>query len=108
MPIAGLAVSPLVASEPPHSVATIRSANSTGVRGPCRTSSSASRTQSRPAWMVDLVPPVFWITRSSAGRPEARTSSISRGRLNCSQPSETTSTAPTFGWVQNASIMLCA
>jgi hypothetical protein len=58
--------------------------------------------------MVERVPPAFWITKSSAGRPEARMISISRGRLNCSHPSETTSTAPTFGWVQNASIMRCA
>jgi hypothetical protein len=105
MPIAGLAVSPLVASEPPHSVATIRSATPTGVRGTAAISASAPCTHSRPAWMVARVPPAFWITRSSHGRPEARISSIRRGRLNCSHPSDTTRTAPTFGWVQNASIM---
>jgi hypothetical protein len=100
-----LAVNPEVASEPPHSVATIRSATSTGRRGNWPISASVSLTHSRPAWIVLRVPPLFWITRSSHGRPEARTSSISRGRLNCSQPSEITSTPPTFGWVQNASIM---
>ena len=59
MPIAGFAVRPLVASEPPHSVATIRSASSTGRRGTTAISASASRTHSRPAWIVERVPPVF-------------------------------------------------
>ncbi len=104
MPIAGFAVIPLVPSEPPHLVPTISSAMPMGARGTCAISASVRRTHWRPNATVSFVPPSFWITATSTGRPDRRIAWHRRERLNSSQPSETSSTAPTLGCVHSSSI----
>lgn len=87
-------------------VPTISSSMFIGARGVCSSRASVCATQAWPAAMVLRVPPVSWITSSFAGRPDARIVSSSLPLLKPSQPSETSSTAPTFGWVHRRSIIL--
>jgi hypothetical protein len=54
--------------------------------------------------MVAAVPPVSWITSSSTGRPLASTMARRPSRSKLSQPSETSTTPPTLGWLVTASI----
>ena len=67
-----------------------------------------SATKARPSAMDLRVPPVAWMTMVCAGRPLSRTACASLFLLKLSQPSETSSTAPTFGWVQSRSIIVSA
>ena len=70
-PTAGLAVMPLVPSEPPHTVPTMSSSSAMGT-GVCFASSARIlRTMSRPALSVRVVPPDCWMTSRSTGRPLA-------------------------------------
>ena len=90
---------PLVLSEPPQIVPMTRSAISTGTRGTLAISSRASRTQARPASIVARVPPACWTTSVCTGRPVDATVRARSALSKPSQPSETISTAPTFGCV---------
>lgn len=73
MPAAGLPVMPDVPSDPPHTVPTISSDTAIGTVGSAAKAATCSATQTRPAAMVDRVPPEFWITRTLTGRPVALT-----------------------------------
>ena len=63
------------------------------------------RTMSRPAFSVRVVPPDCWMTSRSTGRPLAAMCLRSCSRLKPSQPSDTSSTAPTFGCVHSRCII---
>ena len=104
-PIAGFAVSPEVASEPPQIVPTVSSSMPIGTGCWRATSGSVRSSQSRPAAMVFLVPPVSWMPIVSTGRPEASIVRASRRLSKPSQPSDTSSAAPTLGCVQSFSII---
>ena len=108
MPAAGLPVMPEVPSDPPQTVPTISSETSIGTVGASAKAATCSATQARPAAMVDLVPPLFWITSTLTGRPVALTTASTWWRLKLSQPRLTRSTAPTLGWVHSRSIIFCA
>ena len=94
-PIAGLAVMPLVPSEPPHLVPTMRSASADRQRAASR---AISRQRLRDPLApgcdrVARVPPSFWITRTSTGPARRADRPTGARRSNSSQPSETSSTA---------------
>ena len=95
-PTAGLEARPDVASEPPHSTPTLRSASGHGARSisdAARTIRAAMRT---PSMVIASAPPLSCNPRTSTGFPVARMrpasfSPVARLRLS-------TSTAATFGW----------
>ncbi len=107
-PIAGFAVMPLVPSEPPQTVPTTSSVTAIGTGSCVARSPSASSTQAAPRAMVLRVPPLSWITSVATGRPEAAIASSRLRRLKLSHPSETSSTAPTFGCMQSRFIIRSA
>ena len=99
--MAGLAVMPLVASEPPQMVPTDQLVDAASARAARhRARRSVASIHARPAAMVRRVPPVSWITSVVTGRPLAEWSA-SRRCSKLSQPSDTSSTAPTLGCVQS-------
>ena len=102
-PTTGFAVIPLVPSEPPQIVPTTRSDSSIGTeRAAGRGGADPVDPGLSPA-TVARVPPRSWITSVVTGRPDASTIPASRSRSNPSQPSDTSATAPTFGWVHSSS-----
>ena len=102
-PIAGLAVRPDVASEPPQIVPTTSSDSAIGTRSCASSSASIAATQSRPASIVLRVPPVSWMPSVCTGRPLAAITFASARLSKPSQPSETRSAAPTLGCVHRRS-----
>ena len=104
-PAAGLPVMPDVPSEPPQTVPTTSSDTAIGTVGACASRACCSATQARPSAIDARVPPVAWMVSVFTGRPESRTARSSPYLLNASQPSDTSRTAPTLGWVQSASII---
>ena len=107
-PTAGFAVMPLVPSEPPQTVPTTSSFSAIGTGVCCASSARIFFTISRPAFSVRVVPPDCWITSRSTGRPLAAIVRRSSSRLKPSQPSDTSSTAPTFGCVHSRFIISSA
>ena len=97
LPTTGLAVIPLVPSEPPQIVPTTSSAASMGARGWLAARRRPPLIQARPAATVARVPPSRWMTRVVTGRPLAATVAASRSRSKPSQPSETSTAAPDVG-----------
>ncbi len=108
LPMAGLAVRPEVASDPPQIVPTVSSCSAIGTVGCASSAARCSSTQARPASTVRRVPPAAWITSVRTGRPVASIASLAPERSKLSHPSDTSSTAPTLGWVQSRTIMSCA
>ncbi len=107
-PIAGLAVRPEVASDPPQIVPTVSSLMRIGTRDCARSTGSVAPTHSRPAAMLARVPPACWMPRVRTGRPLASIVFASRRLSKPSQPSDTSNAPPTFGWVQSFSIIASA
>ena len=66
-----------------------------------------ARGQLVPLAMARGVPPSPWIETIADGLPAARADSASICATTCSQPSATTSTAPTFGCWQYAASVSC-
>ena len=99
---------PLVPSEPPQTVPTTSSLTAIGTGCCSASSASASSTHAAPRAIVLRVPPVSWITSVATGRPEAAIDSSRPRRLKLSQPSDTSSTAPTFGCMQSRFIIRSA
>ena len=107
-PAAGLPVMPDVPSEPPQTVPTMSSLATIGTVSIASSRARCSATKARPSAMDLRVPPLAWMTMVCAGRPLSRTAWASLFLLKLSQPSETSSAAPTLGWVQSRRIIVSA
>ena len=107
-PIAGFAVRPDVASEPPQIVPTVSSSMRMGTVACARSCGSVASIHSRPAVIVLRVPPVCWMPSVRTGRPLASIVRASRRLSNPSQPSDTSSAPPTLGCVHSFSIIASA
>ena len=102
-PTTGFAVIPLVPSDPPQMVPTTRSDSFMGTLRVLAALVRTSSIQTLPRVIVARVPPRSWITSVVTGRPDASITSASSSRSKPSQPSDTSTAAPTFGWVQSSS-----
>ena len=87
---------------------TTSSETAIGTVGCAWRSASAASTHAAPLAIVLRVPPDSWITSVATARPEFAIAVPRLRRLKLSQPSETSSTAPTFGCMQSRFIMRSA
>jgi len=98
-PTAGFAARPEVASDPPHSTASISFDRGNGSLWSSETSLAIPRRIFTPFSVVLTDPPSSWMTRVSMGFPVDSIPSARTSQVRDSQPSPTRRTPATFGFL---------